>query len=104
MQIQRADGSVLYGISKVRHRGGNMPIVMTYGFDWQEGRQVGDAFYEECAKTVTTTKAGGVLIVTNRGEENEELMERRTDSTDAFCTQCRGGRSGCLIKKISTQY
>ena len=34
-------------------------VRVAYGFDWQEGRQVGDMFFEECAKPVTTTKPGG---------------------------------------------
>ena len=39
------------------------PVRVAYGFDWQEARQVGDMFFEECAKPITTTKPGGVLVV-----------------------------------------
>ena len=33
-----------------------------YGFDWQEGRNCGDLFLYETAKTITATKPGAVCI------------------------------------------
>ena len=52
------------------------PAIVSYGFDWQEGRQVGDAFYEECAKTVTTTKPGGVLVLLKESKTDDDNTVR----------------------------
>ena len=43
--------------------------VVVYGFDWLEEQNIGGCgwYMEECAKTITSTKPGAVLVYDSRG-------------------------------------
>ena len=43
--------------------------VAVYGFDWQEERNIGGGgwYMKECAKTITSTKPGAVLVLNDQG-------------------------------------
>lgn len=53
---------------------------VAYGFDWQEARCIGGAhwYMEECAKTISTTKPGAVLLI-------EMTSTKNTIVTNGIC-------------------
>ena len=64
-----SDGGVSKTLNNRATDADHVPCVLVYGFDWQEERNIGGGgwYMKECAKTISTTKPGAVLVLNDQG-------------------------------------